>query len=43
LRGGIAQHALIVLFHRVDGQRRLGKVGFGIVERDLELLRIEPI
>ncbi len=43
LRIDVAQHALVVLLHRVDGERDLGEVGLGIVERDLELPGIETV
>ena len=43
LRGGVAHHALVVLLHRLDRQRGLRQIGLGVVERDLELTRIEPI
>ena len=43
LRGDVAQHAQVVLLHRIDGQRRLRKVGLGVVEGDLELPGIEAI
>ncbi len=43
LRGGVAQHALVVFFHGLNRQRRLRQIGLGVVERDLELARIEPI
>ena len=38
----VAQHALVVLLHRFDGQCRLRKIGLRIVERDLELPGIDP-
>ena len=43
LRGGVADHALVVLLHRLDRQRRLRQISLGIVDRDLELARIEPV
>ncbi len=43
LRSDVAQHATVILLHRVDGQRHLCKVGPGAVESDLELPRIEAI
>ena len=43
LRRGVAQHALVILLHRLDRQRGLRQIGLGVVERDLELPRIEPI
>ena len=43
LGGDVAQHALIILLHRLDRQRGLRQIGLGVVERDLELTRIEPI
>ena len=43
LRGGVAHHALVVLLHRLDRQRGLRQIGLGVVERDLELTRIESI
>jgi len=39
----VALHPAIILFHRLDRQPGLRKVGLGIVERDLELARIELI
>ena len=41
LRSDVAQHALVVLLHRFDRQRRLRQIGLDVVERDLELLRID--
>ncbi len=43
LCGGIAQHALVVLLQRFDGECRLREVGLGIVEGDLELPGIEAV
>ena len=43
LRGDVAQHALVILLHRVDRHRDLREIGLGVVERDLELTRIQPV
>ena len=43
LGGDIAQHALVILLHGIDGQCRLGQIGFGVVESDLILAGIEPV
>ena len=43
LRSDVAQHAPVVLLHRVDGQRNLREVGLGAVESDLELPGIEAV
>ena len=41
--GDIAEHAFVVLLHRVDDQPSLRQVGLGVVERNLKLPGIEPV
>ena len=43
LCGNVAQHAFIVLLHRLDGQRGLRQSGLGVVERDLKLQGVEAV
>ena len=43
LRGDIAQHALVVRFIESIVSADLRQIGLGVVERDLELARIEPV
>lgn len=40
---GVAQHALIVLLHRIKRGRDLRQIGCGVVDGDLELPGIETI
>jgi hypothetical protein len=43
LRRGVAHHPLVVLLHRLDRHGDLRQIGLGIVERDLELPRVQPV